>query len=167
MKTSKGKGVKFYYPPNTLREKVGIGGIDPKRLEKGEDYIDNNELDFLPYAVKIMNRLEKLIAEARGNSDKGKKTIDRLVQPIMELKANGGMFRYRLVSEIAEVVLSFLENVKTLDADCFDIIDAHQTALQVIINNKLKGDGGKEGRVLAEELRKATTRYYKKHNIKE
>ena len=166
-KSNKGKPVKFHYPPNVLREKVGVGGVDPKRLEQGEEYIDNNDLDFLPYATNIMKRLEKIIGAARISKDKGKRVIDKLAQPIMELKANGGMFKYKLVSEIADIVLNFLENIEELDKDCFEIIDAHQTTLSVIITNKLKGDGGREGKILAEELTKATRRYFKKHDIKE
>ncbi len=156
---------KFYYPPNVLKKKVGTGGLDPKRLEEAERFIDSNEIDFIPIATAIMQRLDKIVAAARKGDRQGKKTVDAIARPIMELKANGGMFKYHLVTYIADVVLDFLENIKDIDEDSLEIIDAHQNALAAIIGNKLKGEGGKEGRALADELARATKRYYKKHNI--
>ena len=29
----------------------------------------------------------------------------------MEMKANGGMFKYRLITEVADILLDFLENI--------------------------------------------------------
>ncbi len=157
---------RYIDPPNILRQKVGAGGIDPLRLTRGEEYIDNNDMDFTPYAQEIMQRLNDIMAEAKAGKIKGKSAVDLLTRPIMELKANGGMFRYMLVSEIADIVLNFLESIDKLDADAFDILDAHQNTLHVIISNKLQGGGGKEGRALALELYEACKRYFKKHNVK-
>ena len=49
--------VKFHNPPNKLREKVGYGGMDPLRVERAEAFIDENELDFTPYAEKYIATL--------------------------------------------------------------------------------------------------------------
>lgn len=156
---------RFIDPPNILRQKCGKGGIEPLRLERADEFIDNNPLDFSPYALEIMGRLAAIIKQAKSGKLKGKEALDMLTRPIMELKANGGMFKYMLVSHIADIVLNFLETIDELNADVFEIIDAHQNALSVIIANKLQGSGGKEGKALADELDNACKRYYKKHGF--
>ena len=89
-----------------------------------------------------------------------------LSRPVMELKGNGGMFGYRLITEIADIVLNFLENISELNEDVFEILEVHQKTLKIIIANKLAGDGGRVGKELAQELFKACNRYYKKYDIK-
>ena len=76
------------------------------------------------------------------------------------------MFGYRLMSEIAAVLLDFLESVERLDKDALDIVSIHHKSMTVIATSNLKGPGGKEGRALAEELYAACKRYYRKHQIK-
>ncbi len=156
---------KYIDPPNVLREKIGYGGIDPLRLTRGEEYIDSNDMDFAPYALDVMERLNNIVAEAKSDKVKGRAAVDIVTQPIMELKANGGMFKYMLVSEIAGIVLNFLENIDELNDDVYEVIEAHQNTLNAIVSNKLEGSGGKEGRALALELYAACKRYYAKHEI--
>ncbi len=169
-KQQQGKGAsrkpRFIDPPNVLRQKCGYGGLDPTRLQRAENFIDENQLDFGPYALALMARLDEIIKECKSGKRTGPKARDDLTKPIMELKANGGMFKYVLLSEIADIALNFLENISELDNDVYEIIQAHQNTLNVIISTRLTGSGGKEGRVLAEELFSACKRYYKKHNIK-
>lgn len=162
---SKKKKARFFDPPNILREKIGFGGIEPLRLQRAEEHIETNPVDFTPIAFGIMERLNKILAQTRAGEITGKEAADALTRPIMELKASGGMFRYMLVSHIADVVLDFLENIEELNEDVFEIVDAHQNALSVIVTNKLQGGGGKEGLALAEELERACRRYYKKYDI--
>lgn len=162
---AKKQKTKYIDPPNSLREKVGFGGIDPLRISRGEEYIDSNEMDFTPYALTVMDRLGVVVGEAKSTESKGRQPIDLITQPIMELKANGGMFGYMLVSEIAGIILNFLENIDELNEDVYGVILAHQNALNVIVMNKLNGSGGKEGRALALELYAVCKRYYKKHEV--
>lgn len=156
---------KFHNPPNILRQKVGFGGIDPKRIQKAEDYIQDNKLDFAPFAEDIVLRLDIAVSQAKTGKVEHKHALDHLKRTIMELKANGGMFRYPLLSEVAGVVLNFLENIEKIDQEALEILDAHQNTIAVIVKNRLGGTGGTAGRALAEELYKACNRYYQKHNI--
>lgn len=157
--------VKYHNPPNFLKVKVGEGGIDPYILQTAEDFINSNQVDFNPYAEKILARLAGAIETAKGRERTERDVIDTITAPIMELKANGAMFRYFLVSEIADVMLNFLENIAELNDDSFEIIGVHQKTLEVILKNRLQGDGGKEGQALAQELYDACNRYRKKYEI--
>ena len=155
--------VRFFNPPNVLREKVGYGGLDPQLLDKAQTFLDKNDLDFAPYAEGYLKRLGQAIAQIKAGKLKGQAAIDAMVRPIMELKANGGMFRYRLVTEIAGVILNFLEDVEELNKDAVQLVEVHYQTIYVIVSNGLRGDGGAEGRQLAEELYDACVRYYNKY----
>lgn len=165
MTTPQPRKPRFIDPPNVLREKVGRGGIDPLRLQRAEEYIDENNFDFTPLALEIMAKLNEVMADCKAGKITGKKAVNKLTEPVMELKATGGMFKYTLVTEIAGIVLNFMENISELNKDVYEIIDAHQNTLSVIVTNKFRGDGGKEGKALANELYAACRRYYTKHNI--
>jgi hypothetical protein len=152
-------------PPNQLKQKVGSGGLDQKILEKGDSFIKSNEFDFEPYARQFLKQLDEQIDYISKNDVTDDEAIDRLSKPIMELKANGGMFGYGLITEIADIVLNFMENIKSLNDDTYEILDAHQRTLNIIVQNKLTGSGGSYGQNLADELYKACERYYNKYEI--
>jgi hypothetical protein len=163
-KTKKSKKkAKFHNPANILKKKIGSGGLSPKQLEKAETIIQENKTDFVPFAQKILVRLEKATTDARKHKPANKAAINGIALPIMEMKSSAGMFKYSLVSEIASVVLDFLESIDELNDDGFTIVDVHYQTLEAIIRLKLSGSGGKQGKVMADELYAACRRYERKY----
>lgn len=159
--------VKIITPRHVLREKIGYGGIDPVLLDRAEEFIASNDVVFQPFAVDFLGRLTRAIEDARKSGLRDKDTIDLIARPVMELKANGGMFGYPLVSNVADILLNFMEGLEELNDDAVEIIDVHVKTLNVIVASDLSGKGGKEGKHLADELYDACRRYEKKHGKKE
>ncbi len=162
----KKKTPRFIKPPNVLKKKVGTGGIDESLLERGQEAINTTEFDFAPYAMQFLKQLSEFARDAKSN-DNFKAAKEKMIGPVMQLKANGGMFRYQLVSDVADIALQFLEAVDEANTDTFDVIRAHENTIKIIINNKLKGDGGREGYALIKELDGACQRYFSKYGKKE
>ena len=160
------KNAKFHNPPNKLREKVGYGGLEPTRLERAEAFIEENELDFTPYAESLIKRLDAIIKDLKSGDISHEEGRGALIRSIMEIKANGGMFKFMLLSEIADVILNFLENIEETNDDAMNIIDAHQNTVKVIVGNQLTGSGGREGKAISMELYAACNRYYEKYKVK-
>lgn len=156
-------GVKMITPKHVLREKIGYGGIAKGLVERAEGVIASNDIDFQPYAKNFLGRIEQAIVLARPLKTRNRETVDMLIKPVMELKANGGMFKYPLVTEIADIILDFLEGLNSLNDDALDVVDIHQKALHAIIGNRLTGNGGRTGESLSNELYAACKRYHKKH----
>jgi hypothetical protein len=154
---------RFIKPANVLKQKVGHGGIDEKLLEKSQHFIENNGLDFAPYAEQYLKNLTAAIKELKVGKFTLDEAKDKLVQPVMQLKANGGMFKYRLVSDIADIALQFIESVAEINDDTIEVLKAHQKTLSIIIQNKLQGDGGREGYALVKELDQACKRYFSRY----
>ncbi|MCD8498000.1 MAG: hypothetical protein LRZ85_07965 [Alphaproteobacteria bacterium] len=153
---------RFINPPNRIKQKAGSGGISDTLIERAQFHIETSDFDYTPEAEIHIKALSDIIAGLK----KGKTTgpVDPLINPVMQLKASGGMFHYQLVSDVADIALNFLESLKTLNDAALDVVQAHLHTIRIIMNNKLKGDGGKEGFALIQELDKACQRYYAKYD---
>ncbi|MGB4056910.1 MAG: hypothetical protein WBK77_02360 [Alphaproteobacteria bacterium] len=160
------KKPRFINPPNVLKKKVGSGGIDEKLIVKSQDFVNNADIDFIPYAENFLKEFSQALREAEKGSD-FKSSREKIITPIMQMKAGGGMFKYQLVSEVADTAMQFLDavDVENVNNETFDILRAHENTLKVIVLNKLKGNGGREGFALIQELDKACKRYFTKYKI--
>lgn len=157
--------VKIYKASAELQMKAGTGDVDPNRVQRAENAIQNNTEDFMEVGGEFLDRLAQGVARARKPDLPMKEKIAGMTQPVMELKANARMFKYELVTELANVMLGFLENIRDLDKDAIDIVAAHHTTLNAIIAKGMKGDGGVNGPMLRMELEDACQRYFKKRRV--
>lgn len=152
-------------PPNVLKKKVGSGGFDKKKIEKAQELIENNEIDFTPVAQELLGDLQTIIADIRSGKLGGESAIEKLFFPAMQLRTQGGMFQYPLVSKICDVLINFLETVKAPDADAMEIVAAYHRTLSAVLSKDMKGKNfaGGAGGDLCKALTDACGRYYKKH----
>ena len=145
-----------------LQRKVGSGPIDESVIKASQTLIENNDVDFAPIALVILDRLQDALKQANNPA----KTLDDMKQlltrPVMELKANAAIFHYDLVGSLASIMLGFLEHMKIMDQDAVDIVKAHHASLHAIVVRKITGDGGAAGESLINELKSACERYYHK-----
>lgn len=103
---------KIYKPDTSLQSRLGIVTLTENDIKAAEQTVANAQADFTPMATEFLSRLGLLIAAARQDPT-SEDVRQRLIQPVMELKANAGMFGYDLVSRLANIMLTFLEGVKT------------------------------------------------------
>ena len=157
------KKVKITKADYKLRKKTGVGEISPHRIDLADEVIRKTDVDFIEVAEPILERLKAGIAAVDITTDNHNAMIRDIVDPVMEFKANGKMFKYDLVSHLAGIMLGFLEQIHTVDKDARDIITAHERTLSMIISKKMAGEGGVLGPALCTELNNACERYYRKN----
>jgi len=155
---------KFITPPNKLKAKVGGGGIAPERIKRAQKFISTNSVDFIPHATTFLNLVTEFAVEAKNSRENFDR--NKLANPIMQLKANGGMFQYTLISHVADTCLRFVEAIEDMNNDAYEVIQAHVNTISIIINNKMTGNGGAKGSALIKELEKSCYRYLEKHQPK-
>lgn len=155
---------KKYKASNELERRIGKGPLDTMAVQRAQEDIDNNTIDFAPMGLEFLERLDNSIQEIKTNpsalSEEDK--IKNLTAPVMELKANAAIFHYELVGNLASIMLSFLESITSLDDDAVSIVSGHHDSLKLILKSSMKGNGGENGKVMEEELKGACVRYYKK-----
>lgn len=162
---SRKKSPTFHQPNTALKQKVGEGGIPAYLIKQCQDYIESNPVDFAPFARKLLEDLEFIRSDIDKKTGDPDKIMANILNIVMQLKANGSMFHYQLISMVSDVMLRFLEIAKRLDNDFLDILGVYIKALKIVLNKKLTGNGGKEGYVLTQELHNACLRYYARYNI--
>lgn len=151
-------------PPNRLKEKVGSGGIDEAVLMKAQELLEKNTINFEPIANMLLDLLVEAIADAKAGTTKGEEAIEAMIYPAMQMKAQGSMFHYPLISDISHILVNFLETVEDMNRDVLDIVVAHKMSIKAVLASHLKGDGGKTGKELREALMEACGRYYRNKN---
>lgn len=155
----------FIKPPNVLKEKVGSGGLSEAILDKAQKLLEDNVHDFQPLGILYLESLGKSIDGAKewDNPADTENIITKMLYPAMQLKANGGMFRYQLVTEIADKLVQFLEVLEEPDIEAMEIIMAFHTSLRAVVHGKIMGDGGADGLELLSALEMACNRYFDRH----
>lgn len=154
----------FYMPPNTLKVKAGSGGLSEDILNKAQALLEQNSVDFRPLGEMYLDALNKGIEQARtppkGMEDET--VIISMLYPAMQLKANGGMFHYPLITGIADKLIQFLEVVQRIDDEVLEIVIAFHTTIRAVLLGQITGDGGIRGAELMQALVDACYRYFEK-----
>lgn len=157
------KNVKIIKATRDLQSKAGVGDIPAEKIVRAERAIEKDTTDFQDIAPAFLSALHDAIQRARAAAGDTDILINDLVKPVMELKANGRMFKYELVGTLANIMLGFLEHVVELDSDVIDIVEAHHKTLNLIVQTRISGDGGQKGALLLSELESVCNRYYSKN----
>lgn len=155
--------------PNVLKDKAGEGGEMPiMAIKEAQMFITSNDIDFKPMASRHLKEIDADFKSFQETEDKKGKDeyLKKIIENIMQIKAHGGMFHYQIMSDIANVVLHFLEGITEYHAELYQIIEAHNNSIRIVIKRNIKGDGGMQGQAIIEELQKVTKRYQKKYRKK-
>ncbi|MCF8496012.1 MAG: hypothetical protein K9G62_05010 [Alphaproteobacteria bacterium] len=157
----------FITPPNLIKQKVGTGGLSEDILEKAQALLENHTVDFQPLARVYLNSLLQGLNGAKnaGQYEDQEKIIAAMLYPAMQLKANGGMFHYPLVTKIADLLIQFLEVLEKMDIESLEIVLAFYTTLDVVVMGQIKSEGGKQGQGLVTALNGACMRYFDKNPV--
>lgn len=154
--------VKVHKADTILQQRVGTGPLDEQVVEKCQKVMDENKVDFKPLANEYLDKLHEAIEIAKKGEVSKFEATQGITTPVMQLKANASTFRYNLIGNLANVMLSFLESIKDLDDDAITIVEAHHQTLKAIVTKEISGDGGPVGKQMEEELKSACKRYFSK-----
>lgn len=155
----------FIKLPNDIKAKVGSGGLAEETLNKAQKILESNTIDFQPLGETYLLSLLKGVEAAKniGSGDDPEFVISMMIYPAMQMKANGGMFHYPLVTRISAKLIQFLEVVEVLDIEALEIILGFYGALKSVISGRLAGHGGQRGLELLKALDDACLRYFEKN----
>ncbi len=152
----------FIKPSRSLKDKIGDGGLSEDILDKAQKLLEENTVEFEPLANMYLSSLMDGIEAAKGYgpSDDIEYVLSHIIYPAMQLKANGGMFHYELITTIADKLIQFLEVIVEPDIPAIEIILAYHTTMRAVIQGKIKGRGGEHGDELVSALESACMRYF-------
>lgn len=146
----------FIQPPDHLSGKVrmGAGGVDEEALRKAEALIANLQGDYLVWASEDAEHLVKALGPLEANpSDKAAR--EELFRIAHDMKGQGGSFGYDLVTVVGDRLCRLLEKLPdSLSSSQMAAIRLHVQTINLIIAQRMEGDGGAAGAELVTGLDK-------------
>lgn len=156
----------YFRPANRLRDKLGPNALrgqidfDPLVVQAAEDRIHEMVGD---YSVWVKNYLATMASSLKaliGKADDPKQHILTINQISHELRGQGGIFDYPLITSFGKSLYqATLETRGTVTENRLKLIEAHIDALRVVFNKRVRGDGGKVGAELLKDIERAVKKY--------
>lgn len=159
------RNASFIKPPNIIKAKVGDGGLSESILERAQAVLEEHATDFAPLAEIYLNQMLDGINHAFSLKEPtaDEEVIALILFPCVQLKANGAMFGYPLITQISQIFVQFMEVVERLDEETLEIAKAFNQTIKLVITAQIKTDGAEQGKALVNELNNACKRYFEKH----
>lgn len=145
---AKQQPIEIFMPPNMLKAKAGGSGIDMAAIKRAEQAMENLKSEF---AVWIEADVAKL-SECRNaySAAPNAETRGDLYRAAHDLKGQALTFEYPLVARVASSLCRMLDDPE--EKLPVALIEAHVSAIRVIVRDKLKTTGDKVATLLAAEL---------------
>lgn len=149
--------------PNYIKQKVGEAYITPDQIAQCQAHLDSVDVDFYDAAEGHINAVRELMQIVRSvDYGREEEYYEDMIEPIMALKAGGGMFLYTPLYLLSNMMQSFLERVYRLDNDVLDIMEAYETAARICLHKCPKDPEHPIVVKLVSELERACVRYVQK-----
>ncbi len=157
--------VEFITPPNLIKAKVGSGGLNDEVIGRAQQVLEAHSEDFVPLAGNYLDQMMRAIEKAKKEKEiKNHVTaMDGILLPCVQLKANGAMFHYHLITRMADKFVHFMESVQRIDSETLEIAVAFHTTMHIVIASKIRKNGDSKGEILLQELESACSRYTDKY----
>ena len=157
--------VEFIKPINSLRAKVGYGGLNENILNEAQAQIERKSGNLRLFLEMDLTELMREIERARnsGPGEDSKTLIGDILVPAINLKANGGMFGYPLVTRIGAKLIEFLDTVGELNRDSIEVMVAFYSAIQSAVVNNGARSSDNMGDKLMPAIEAACLRYFRRY----
>lgn len=145
-----------FTPPNPLaKARSGSGPVtmDPEVLDRAERAVEQLSDEYTGWAQQDIDGLRQAVDLARSDPAKAATAIADIYRRALDMKGQGGGFGYDLITTVGDLLTKFMEGRESLSERDFLIIDAHVDALQAVLRDGVKGNGGALGSDIVEGLR--------------
>ncbi len=152
--------LKTIEPDMSLSKKIGPGKIEMSFIEHAQKIMENNTINFKPLARDFLNEMDTAINQAIEDDLPKNKAIENITYPIMQIKANGLIFKYDVIGNLASTAQSFLDDLQELDIHAIEIMQACHRTMTHVMENDIRDSKDEIGQAFLKELDSACTRHY-------
>lgn len=160
--------VEIIHRPNKLRAKVGgspdgkPGRIDPAALERAHTHVSR-----MSDAHKVQTRIDLTDLQAayrQALDDPANRSVHlrRLFKISDAILTLGKTFGYDMLSEFAHHMNSFILDLDQPTPAQLQVVALHIEAMNALVRDEIKGDGGELGRALSQSLAMARAKHGKR-----
>ncbi len=155
--TNQNDAVKIVTPENTLKEKLGEGGIPSEKIAKAEKTMADSSEKFIDIARGDMTVIAEAITAAKADNKKVEQIIREINAASFELKSNAGMFDYPVVADVATSLYQLTDMLDDLNTEVIKVLELHYQTLQATIKLGGKLDDTDQTKELIKGLMKASS----------
>jgi CheY-like chemotaxis protein len=155
------KGIRFYASPRVLRAKAGGGiAVDAKRIANIQKELDSWNDDFVKWTLEYIEKLKRMLAMTRRKEPSSRRgDFTRINEIAHELRGQGGIFSYPLVSAVAKSLFELTKDTLDRSDECLLLIQNHIETLKIVLRDEVRGDGGSVGLEIIRAMRLANTKF--------
>jgi len=145
--------IEIINPPNTLKSKIVVGGpgaVDPNTLERAEAVIAGMSDNYLKSVQDDMVRISSAFERLKNVAGDGStQAIEEIFQISHDVKGQGGSFGYPLLTAIGNELCRLIEKMgNDIGSSEIEAVRIHIDAMKLVVSERMKGDGGKQGKTL-------------------
>lgn len=150
-------------PPNTLRSKVrrgGPGAVDPAVLERAEKVIASMADSYLEWVQEDLKRLQGAYDQLVAAKDVAgrRQALEIVFQVAHDMKGQGGSFGYDLITAIGNELCRMIERIDEPGPAVVEAVKVHVDSIHLVIQDRITGDGGDQGRAMLVGIRQVCDR---------
>ena len=125
--------------------------------QQAEEAMADLARTFPAMAIGDVQKMKAALGEALGTFDKERTDIikTKLYPKAHDLKGQGATFGYPLITDVGAHLCEFITKKKSYTPEDLQKIKTDILTMETILWKKLKGDGGKKGAEILEQLRKS------------
>lgn len=120
-------------------------------MARAEDAVAELAADYTVWALDDVKRAEDAFALFKSEPGQRKAHLENLYRAAHDMKGQGGSFGFPLVTKIGHSLCRYLKGGEMGDAN-LPVIQAHISALRLIVEKAIKGEGGPAGARLIAKL---------------
>lgn len=151
-----------FFPRNTIKEKARLMPMtNVANLYASADHaikeMTGEARDYLKTGAAELRAACAAASSGDGKLDEAE--CERIMAAANALRDVAGSFGYGLISEIASSLYTLVANPNWKDRQVLTVVDLHSDAIEAILRQNLKNDGGTTGSAIVASLRKAVYRF--------
>jgi hypothetical protein len=146
----------IHAPHRLKKAKIGTGPakLDTKAIERAEKAVKAMEKDYAVWSQDDLAVLDGAFGRYRAKSGDPAEQMKTMFRVALDMKGQGASFGYQMITRIADLLASFLEDRDTLEAFDLEVVAAHIAAMRAVFAQDVRGDGGVTGAALVDGLNK-------------
>lgn len=145
--------VEIISPAGALAAKVGRDGPDAEELlARADAEIEKLIEGYAERTAGTLGVLTEALASARSDTADRPGHVERIFALTHDIKGQAGTFGFELATEVADSQCRFIAQMDAAGDRELDLIGTHVGALNAIIRNGIRGDGGDTGREIIAAL---------------
>jgi len=157
------KDVETQPEQNGFAEKVSKGGpfaVTQARL----DQIDRNIIlnlggQYLEWVAADIYQMEQALAVTRAGDRIDSPAMKQFRHHVHEMRGMGSTFEFELISGIADQLHRLIHKFEVLSEEIISVVRVHVDAINVVIVEELRGDGGPHGQEIMDGLKQVYKKY--------